>query len=550
MTSDKSNSWKTLLRPVEVLACYPPHDGTLHGMLASRASSRAGADMLRFEKCAWSWNEFQDGVGRVAAALHARGVRRGDRVGILAANHPAHLLLLFGVARLGAIFVPVNPEYGVAEARYVLEHAGVCALVCTDATQDTARDAVSAMAPAPWLANIDGERPGAMAFDALCAVPRAPPPFPDVAPDDTLIVLYTSGTTGFPKGVMHCQRSFVLAGERQVERVRLQPDDRALCVLPLFHNNALFNITASVLAAGACLVLEPRFSASRFWRVVKDHRVTQVNVMAAISTILARRPRDEYVQGHALRVVNGSGFTQETLDVFRDDFHVPVIIEGLGMTEIPGAFSNPYEGPHKLAAMGKPGLHPDHDRTWTQARIVDDDGRDVPAGEVGELLVRIPTMMQGYWRDPALTAASFIDGWFATGDLVRCDADGYFHHVARKKDIIRRRGENIAAAELDRVIGEHPGVAEAAVVPVPADVGEEEILAIVVPRAGTALAPADIRDWCAARLAAYKVPRYIAFADSLPHTPTHKVARHVLRAQAGDWLAHAVDCAPTGSASV
>ncbi len=283
---------------------------------------------------------------------------------------------------------------------------------------------------------------------------------------------------------MHSQQSFVLAGERHIERVHLQPCDRALCVLPLFHNNALFNITASTVAAGATLVLVPKFSASQFWRTVAEQGVTQVNVMAALSTILARRPRSEYVPGHPLRVVNGSGFTPETLAAFTREFHVPKVIEGLGMTEIPGAFSIPFDAPHRLACMGTAGLHPDHARPWTTARIVDDDGHDVPQGETGELLVRIPTVMQGYWRDPLQTAAAFRDGWFVTGDLVRRDAEGYYYHVGRKKDLIRRRGENISAAEIERILCEHPAVAEAAALPVAAEVGEEEIMAVIVPKAG------------------------------------------------------------------
>ena len=351
-----------------------------------------------------------------------------------------------------------------------------------------------------------------------------------ITADDTLAIVYTSGTTGFPKGVMHSQRNFVLAGERHVARVHLQPDDRTLCVLPMFHVNAIFNMLASTLAAGSCLVLAPRFSASDFWRLAAASGATQVNVMAAVSTILARRPRSEFVPSHRIRVANGSGFTQETLDVFKSEFGIGTIIEGLGMTEIPGAFSNPFEGPHKLGAMGRPGVHPDPSVPWTQARILDDDGRDVPGGAVGELAVRIPTLMQGYYRDAEQTAASFRDGWFMTGDLVRRDPDAYFHFVARKKDIIRRRGENIAGAELDRIVAEHPGVAEAAAIAVDSELGDDEVMVVVVPKPGSAVTPQALRAWCAERLAPHKVPRFVAFVETLPHTPTHKVAKHVLKA--------------------
>ncbi len=438
------------LAPFEVLARYAPHQHTLNSLFETRARDDPARPFLIFEGTTWSWGDFAARAHRLAGALSARGVHPGDRVAIMAANSPAHLLLMFALARLRAIFVPVNPEFGISEAGYMFRHADVSAVICSDESLTVVREATKNLAPQPWLALTSGTAPDVLDFDALWRNESgAPlPQDPDARADDTFIILYTSGTTGFPKGVMHSQKNFVLAGERHIERVHLQPNDRALCVLPMFHNNALFNITASTVAAGACMVLARRFSASQFWRVVADESVTQVNVMAAVSTILARRPRSEYVPGHRLRVVNGSGFTQETLDVFKNEFHVPTIIEGLGMTEIPGAFSIPFGSPYKLACMGKLGRHPDHSRPWTEARIVDDAGHDVPAGEIGELLVRIPTLMQGYWRDAEQTEAAFRDGWFVTGDLVRCDAEGYYYHVGRKKDIIRRRGENISAAEV------------------------------------------------------------------------------------------------------
>ena len=537
----------TGLAPLEVISRYPSHDYTLAGALTGRAAHAGARPFLLFENKVITWNAFADCVRRAAQMLVARGIKHGDRVGIVAGNSDAHVLLLFACARIGAIMVPVNPEYGAAEAGYVLEHAGVAAVIASNVTLEVVKVACANIAPRPWFALTDTALEDVPDIFALIdAAPEIELPAAGGA-DDTFVIIYTSGTTGFPKGVMHSQRNFVLAGERHVMRVHLQPDDRVLCVLPMFHVNALFNVLASTLAAGACMIVAPRFSASNFWRLAAGSGATQVNVMAAVSTILARRPRSEYVAEHQLRVVNGSGFSEETLAVFKNDFHVPTIIEGLGMTEIPGAFSNPFEGPHKLAAMGRPGLHPDPAQPWTQTRILDDDGRDAAEGAAGELAVKIPTLMQGYYKDPEQTAASFRDGWFMTGDLVRRDEDGYFHFVARKKDNIRRRGENIAGAELDRVIGEHPDVSEVAAIAVPADVGEEEVLVAIVRRAGGGVDAGGIRAWCAERLAAHKLPRYVAFVDQLPHTPTHKVAKHLLKADA-TLRARAVDCETAGRA--
>jgi crotonobetaine/carnitine-CoA ligase len=328
---------------------------------------------------------------------------------------------------------------------------------------------------------------------------------------------------------MHSQRNVVLAGEGFVERMYLQPSDRLLCILPMFHINALFYSLAGALAAGATLVLVPRFSASTFWKTVAETGATEVNTIAAVSTILMSRPRSEFVPGHRLQKIYGAPFTAEVYRVFREEFGVPTLIEGYGMSEIPGVLNNPFLGPHKIGAMGKPSRHPDHGMAFAEMKVVDDAGRAVPDGTTGELAVRTPIVMQGYYRDPEQTAAAFRDGWFLTGDLGYRDADGYFWFVARKKDIIRKRGENISGAELDRVIGGHPGVLEAAAIPVPSELGEDDILVAVVLRPGASLTAADIAAWCRERLAPIKVPRYVAFVEALPKTPTHRVEKYKLR---------------------
>jgi carnitine-CoA ligase len=325
----------------------------------------------------------------------------------------------------------------------------------------------------------------------------------------------------------------------------LQPEDRLLCILPLFHINALFYSLGGTVAAGASLVLAPRFSASGFWPLAARSGATEVNILAAVGSILARRPRSEYVPGHRLRKVYGAPITPEAAEAFRHEFGVATLIEGYGMTEIPGACNNPFPGPQRMGSIGRAALHPDHSIPFAELRVADEEGRDVPDGVVGELLVRTPILMKGYYRDPEQTAAASREGWFKTGDLVRRDRDGFYYFVARRKDIIRRRGENIAGAELDRVVGLHPGVAEAAAIAVPAELGEDEILVAVVAKPGATLTAGDIARWCAERLAPSKVPRYVAFVDSLPHTPTHRVAKFPLKNDP-TLLARAVDLQQTG----
>ena len=526
--------------PSEVLALYPAHDGSLSGLLASRAAFGRDRPFVIYAQRTWRWGEFQDAVQRAARMLADRGIAHGDRVAVMAPNSDSYALLFFALARIGAMLVPVNPEFGVEEAGYVLKHAEVSAVACTQSAYPVASRACEDMRTHPWFTLLDGHEEAVPGFDRLlAAAPRSAPPAP-AGPEDICLILYTSGTTGFPKGVMHSQRNFVMAGEGFVERMHLQPEDRLLCVLPLFHINALFYSLGGAAAAGAAIVFAPRFSASGFWRLAAQCGATEVNIIAAVGNILARRPRSEFVPSHRLTKVYGAPVSPENARVFREEFGVEHVIEGYGMTEVPGVCNVPFAGPHRSGSMGRAALHPDPGIRFAELRVADEAGRDLPDGEVGELLVRTPIVMKGYYKDPQQTAAAFRDGWFLTGDLVRREPDGFFYFVARKKDIIRRRGENISGAELDRVIGQCPGVAEAAAIAVPSELGEDEVLVAVVPAAGAAPSAQEIRDWCAQHLAPGKLPRYLVFVESLPKTPTHRVAKFKLRSDPG-LRARAVD---------
>jgi crotonobetaine/carnitine-CoA ligase len=514
--------------PLAVLAHFPAHEPTVWGMLESRARVGPNRPLLLSQGRVCSYGEAAARAEAIARALDARGIARGERVAVMAANSEAHVLLLLALANLGAIAVPVNPEWNATEAGYVFRHAEVAAVACTGASLPTARAACDELPNPPRFLLLDGES------SSLVTVPDLPRPpashgRPDAGPDDTFLILYTSGTTGFPKGVMHSQRNFVLAGEAFVERMYLQPEDRLFVVLPLFHINALFYSLGGALAAGASLLLVPRFSASAFWRVAADGGATEVNILAAVGNILTRRARSEFVAGHRLRKVYGAGMSAETLQVFPREFGVPTLIEGYGLTEVPGVCNNPFLGPHKPGSIGSPARHPDHGRVFSEMRVLDDEGRDVPAGRTGEIAVRSPITMQGYYRDAEATAAAFRDGWFLTGDLGFRDADGSYYFAGRKKDVIRRRGENVSGAEIDRVVAAHPKVLEAAAIAVPGELGEDEILVVAVPRPGEVLAADELAEWCAERLAPYKRPRFLTQVGSLPYTPSHRVAKFQLK---------------------
>ncbi|HEY9278508.1 MAG TPA: AMP-binding protein [Eoetvoesiella sp.] len=514
--------------PHAVLNSYPPHNGTMHEAFLSRCKVQADEIFLIQDDIELTWREFGTRYQKLACALAARGIAKGSRVAVIGKNDVAHVLALFALARLGAVMVPINPAFGLREMDYALKHADVQGIIAEQSVLQLVDEVISGFEAAPWVLTMDG--PVTETSNSLQSAIDTAPSMSldnDVQASDTCVIIYTSGTTGFPKGVMHSQRNFMLAGESNVSRMHLQANDRLMVVLPFFHMNALFYSVGGALAAGASLIVVPRFSASSFWDTAADKKATIVNIIEAIGTILCTRDRSEYRPDHRLRAAYG--VRGKSAPVFRDDFVIPHLFSGFGMTEIPGVTCNPYGGPGKAGSMGIVGIHPDPAQPWAQCRIVDDEGNDVGDNEIGELWVKTPIVMQGYFRDPEQTRAAFNDGWLMTGDLVKRDADGFFFHISRKKDIIRRRGENIAAAEIEMIINEHPSVYEVAALAVPSELGEDDILVATVAKPGMPLDEAEIADWCKQRLAAIKVPRYVVLLDTLPHTPTHKIAKAVLR---------------------
>ncbi|MFW7340896.1 AMP-binding protein [Pollutimonas sp. H1-120] len=519
-----------LQEPAQVMGLYPPHDYTVTGLLASRVQALPDKICLVFEGRTWTYSELARDVERTAWWLIENGVQAGDRVGVFSTNHPSTVMLFLALARIGGVMVPVNPEFGVSEASYVLNNAKVRGVVCSPEAYDRTLQACASLDYAPWIVTNETGVQDARSMDQEVAAAPCQAAVLAPAPDSTCVFIYSSGTTGSPKGAMHGQRSYVITAESFVVRLYLQPEDRILCVLPLFHINALFYSLGGTLAAGATLVLARRFSAGGFWRTVSETRATTVNLIGAAATILAKRDRAEYVAGHAMSKAFVAPLDQRLIDVFCNDFNVPTLIECYGMTEIPGVLSNPFKGPRKLGSMGKVSPHLAPGLPQPRLRIVDESFTDLPDGQQGQLLVSTPTVMQGYYGDPQRSQAAFHEGWFITGDIVWRDADGFYWFVARQKDIIRCRGENISGVELDRIMASHPDVLEAAAIGVPSDLGEEDVLAVVVARPGSTLQADDIARWVGSQLAAIKIPKYVVFSEALPKTATHRVEKFKLKA--------------------
>ncbi len=524
----------TLLRPLEVIRRFGRHDFSIDGFFQSRLRSLSSESMVEYEKHKLTWQMCSDLTDRAVGWLLSRGIREGDRVGLMAYNHYSTVVLLLASARIGAIVVPCNPDFDAKEAKYIFEHAGVSSVICSQEPLMKVREAIADISPPPWVVVIDQHQSDSekSLLDQWLESPSDTQTRTGNA-ESTCLIIYTSGTTGFPKGVMHSQRSYLLTAEAFVNRMYLQPDDRIMCVLPLFHINALMYSLGGAMACGGTLILIRRFSASQFWQQASETRATEVNVIMSAAAILARRPPNEFNPGHKIKKMFLAPLNQDLSDTFHHRFKVPVLIECYGMTEIPGVLSNPFLGPHKLGSMGCISPHPDPKIVRPEVRIIDESGNELPVGQIGELAVKTPTLMQGYFNDPLQTASSFRDGWFLTGDLAWRDIDDVLFFFTRKKDIIRRRGENISGAEIDSVLGSHQDIQECAAIGVPSELGEEEILLAVVARPSSKITPGDINAFAIEKLSAIKRPRYIVMVDELPHTGSMKIAKFQLKKYEG-----------------
>ncbi|MCM2270593.1 MAG: AMP-binding protein, partial [Thermoanaerobaculia bacterium] len=376
--------------------------------------------------------------------------------------------------------------------------------------------------------------------DAVRAAIDAPArPFPSLRPtsaDAAAELLFTSGTTGLPKAAMQTARAMLLTGEAFAGWLGLRADDRLFTCLPLAHVNARFYSTMGALAARSALVLEERFSASAFWRQIAESRATVVNAIGAMLRILLQAPAGELDRAHRLRLVYSSPALGEALHrEFEARFGVRLVI-GYGLTECTFGAIHPLDLPlasaaRRLDSMGRARRHPDP--AWEQqlrlvdpATSADAEPRDVADGAPGEILLAGPTVFAGYFENPAATAEALrADGWLRTGDLAVRDADGFLTFAGRRKEMIRRRGENLSPLEIEQALEAHPLVREAAVIGVPGELGEEEVAAFVVPRDGAALDVEALAAWCAERLARFKVPSRWRLLDALPRTSTNRVAK-------------------------
>jgi crotonobetaine/carnitine-CoA ligase len=469
-------------------------------------------------------------VERVAATLAAAGVGQGDRVVIQGVNSIPLVHAWLGAMRQGALPVCVNPTLTPHELDVVLGDVEPRALL-TDAACRRGAEPIAAPRGV-WLAQLDTVGGG--------AAPPAPPPPPALASDPAMLV-YTSGTTSRPKAVIVTHAALVLSGEAFPSWVGLGEDERLWACLPLFHMNAQAYSLATAIAHGYSLAISTRFSASGFWREAAALEVTAANVIGAMLEILARSPEEHWAPSKLRMLYTSPAPPPARRRELEQRFGVR-LTSGYGMSEVPFGCIDSDTSREKATCIGKPRLHPWRPIT-NELRIVDEDGLALPAGEVGELQLRNATTSPGYWNaaDGGASRRS-PEGWLSTGDTGYLDGDGDVILVGRLKEMIRRRGENIAPGEIEAALMEHPAVLLAAAVGIPSELSEEDVAAAVVLRDGAEVAAEELRAWCSERLAPYKVPARVEIRASLPMTPTMRVSRRELARQ--------IAAGPTGPAPV
>ncbi|WP_106850317.1 AMP-binding protein [Blastococcus sp. Marseille-P5729] len=452
---------------------------------------------------------------RAAAVLRQLGVHRGDRVHVHLPNCPEFLDLWLGANAIGAVLVPTNPLSTAAELQHLVSDSGASASIADDDLIDTVKEAI-----APGIRVLTRSQ---LAEQAEKAAPTHPTP---ALGSDLAAILYTSGTTSLPKGVMITNANYVSVGTACAEHFSVGPDDRWLIVLPFFHANAQYYCTMSALYVGASIAVMPTFSASKYGAQARRHDATLASLFGAPIRMILAQPESRHDKYSRLRTTMfAQAITGEQAAEFERRFNTR-LVHGYGMTEtvLPPTI-NPVSAQRRPDSMGRelPGV---------RLRIVDEHGNEAAAGEPGELQVAGrpgQNIAQGYWKTPDATAETFGGGWLRTGDVVRRHADGFYYFVDRTKDMIKRAGENVAAGEVERVVNAHPSVFECAAVGAPDEMRDEMIVVYVVVAADHHFDGEALESWCQERLARFKVPSRFVQAAERPRPSVGKTRKTVLR---------------------
>jgi len=484
---------------------------TISNLFRQAVDDAAGSTWLLTDDATFTYGGALERIERAAGWLRGAGVGADDRVVVTAGNTADYLLAWLALMEVGAVEVPINPKSSAAELVGFVTQVDPALVI----TAPGLRPAVVAA-----VAEAGGTAPVVDVADLFTAEADGLGPATREA-DDVAVMIPTSGTTGRSKLVMQTHRAYVMAGEGFPFWMQLTTDDRLMTSLPLFHINAPAYSTLGSVAARASLVLLRGFSASGFLDAARRFEATEFNSIGAMLEILMRQPERADDADNPLRIgYTGPSPTRERQEAVERRFGIELVC-GYGMSESTYGLIWA-RGTRPFGALGSARQHPDLGHV-NDARV-----RDVGPDGVGELELRNPAIMRGYFEMPEETAAVLVDGWLRTGDLVTDDGDGNFTFVGRRKEVIRRRGENLSPTEVEMAIEAHPDVAEAAVVGVDSDLSEQDVKAFLVATAGRPVDVSGLDRFLRGRLARFKVPRYYEVVAELPHTPTGRLAKHQL----------------------
>ncbi len=494
-------------------------------LLERRAATDGDRAFLAFGDERWTFGAVDAAASRLAGGLAGLGVGRGGRVGLFLPNCADFVNVFFAVGKLGGASVPINTAYRGYMLEYLLNDTACTTLVADAEYLDRVADALPNLEHLQTVI-VRGDLPNGIDLDRLRVLrladvdgePRQT--VPEVRFDDVSCIIYTSGTTGPSKGVPLTNGHSISKAIEVVRLCEVEDDDCIYAPVPLFHSFALQRGVVCAVVAGCRCALRERFSASQYWDDVRRLRATVGFCVFTIPQILKKAEPSDRDRDHTLRCLYNARRDPE----FAERFGVR-LIEGYGMTEAGVAL---YVRPGEDAPPGSCGRISED---W-EVRLVDDDDVEVPVGEVGEIAIRplYPALiMPGYLNKPEATVAAWRNLWFHTGDLATRDENGYFYFRDRKKDAIRRRGENVSSWEVEQVLREHPAIGEAAVIPYPSPLGEDDVRVVMTLNEGFDLTHEELLAFCVERLPDFMVPRYLEFRDELPRTPTGRIEKYRLR---------------------
>lgn len=493
-------------------------------VLDRNARKSPDKDALRYEGRGMSFSELSDQAHRAASVLQSWGLGKGDRVAIMSYNTPSFPVAFYGALVAGASAVPINHKLTAPEVDHILEHSGAKVFLFDGALAPVAADVTIPTV----AATLDTEAVGYDHFDAALVSATAPDPV-EVDDDDIAELLYTSGTTGKPKGCMHSHRTVVMAGITGALAVGYSADDRVLIAMPIWHSSPLNNWFMAAQYLGATTVLLREYHPLHFLEAIEKERCT-VYFGAPIS-YLAPLPLpnfDEFDLSSMRAWIYGGGpIDPENAQLLIQKYRSDRFYQVYGMTETgpSGTALFPSEQIEKAGSIGRTGL------PGVDVMVMKDDLEPAGAGEVGEIWLKADSMMVGYYNDPEATKQAFTDGWYRSGDLARVDEDGYLYIVDRTKDMIVTGGENVYSKEVEDALAAHPDVAEVAVLGRPHPEWGETVVAIVARSPDSTVSGEELTAFLQERLARYKIPREYVFVDELPYTPSGKVKKYMLRAQ-------------------